>query len=253
MRCPNLGESSDGVEMAVRAVERALERGADMSATEYLVESITDPSAYVVEGYKDEMPKVYEPPISLGADQISSVVLYLQSIGGVPDPGAIVIPPEIRQAAQRGTVVVPWEPYMNGDSLRGSEIFFDLGGPAPCAKCHQIEERGTDVGPDLTSLAGTRTAQLIVEAVLQPSMEIASGYESTLIQTTAGRILDGVVRRETDDSLWLATSDGTELVVALSDIARRRTQEISLMPDNFAEVLTVKELHDLVAFLLTLR
>jgi quinoprotein glucose dehydrogenase len=109
------------------------------------------------------------------------------------------------------------------------------------------------VGPDLTAVAGTRTAQFIVEAVLEPNAEIAGGYESILIQTTDGRILDGVVRRETQDSLWLADEEGIESVLATAAIARRRVQETSLMPGDFALLLTVAELHDLLAYLETLR
>ncbi len=257
VRCPNLGESAAGPEMALRALERARERGAqlgrEISAAEYLIESISDPSAYVVEGFKDEMPKVYEPPILLNPDQIASVILYTQSMGGAPDPGAIVLPPEVWQAAQRQSSVEPWAPYLDGDSLKGREIFYDLDGAAACTKCHMVEDRGGDVGPELTSVAGTRTTQFIVESIVQPSAEIASGYETILIQTTNGRILDGIIRRENGDSLWLATSGDEELVLAINDIARRRTQEISLMPDNLAEVLTVKELHDLLAYLMTLQ
>lgn len=102
VRCPNLGASGEGQEMSLRAAERAAELGDQMTATEYLIESIANPSAYVVEGFKDEMPKVYEAPISLGPDEIASVLLYMQSLGGAPDPSAIVLPAEIREAASRG-------------------------------------------------------------------------------------------------------------------------------------------------------
>ena len=257
IRCPNLGESDAGSDIAIRAAERARERGAalgrEMSATEYLIESIVNPSAYVVEGYKDEMPKVFEPPISLNADQISSVLLYLQSVGGAPDPSSIVLPPEVTEAGRRGASTEPWKPYIDGDSLRGRDIFFDVRGPAPCAKCHTVGDQGGKVGPELTSVAGTRTAQFIIQSVLEPSAEIASGYESVLVQLTNGRILDGLIDREDGDSLWLVDAEGEVFAIALSDVARRRTQEISLMPDNFAEVLTVKQLHDLLAFLQTLQ
>jgi hypothetical protein len=43
------------------------------------------------------------------------------------------------------------------------------------------------------------------------------------------------------------------MVLAVADIARRRIQEVSLMPGNLAEVLTVTQLHDLLAYLLTLQ
>lgn len=257
VRGPNLGATEERAEIGVRAGERARERATKLSremlATDYLIESIADPSAYVVEGYKDEMPKVYEPPISLTPDQVSSVILYLQSLGGTPDPGAISLPPEIRQAGTRRGGLEPWQPYLDGDSVRGRQIFFDLDGPAPCAKCHRVQEEGGDVGPELTAVAGTRTAQFIVESVLEPSNEIASGYETILVQTAGGLLLDGVVRRQSEDSLWLANSEGAEFGLARSDIARQRIQELSLMPGNFAEVLSVKDLHDVLAYLLTLR
>jgi putative heme-binding domain-containing protein len=256
VRCPNLGESAVGPDIAVRAVDRAQERsavlGVTMSPTQYLVESIAEPSAQVVEGFKDEMPKAFEPPIGLSPDQITSVILYLQSLGGDPNPSSIVLPPEIREAAQRAPAEA-WQPYLEGDSVHGRQMFFDLDGPAACAKCHLVQEEGGAVGPELTSVAGTRTAQFIVESVLQPSVEVASGYESILVQTAAGRILDGVVQRETSDSLWIVTAQGDVMVLAVADIARRRIQDVSLMPGNLAEVLTVTELHDLLAYLMTLR
>ncbi len=257
VRGPNLGQSTVGAEIAVRAVGRAGERatalGREMTGTDYLIESVANPSAYVVDGFKDEMPKVYEPPIALGPDQVASVILYLQSIGGVPDPSAVVLPPEIREAAGRLSGVEPWEPYLDGDSLQGRELFFDQEGSASCVKCHTVEGEGGDVGPELTGVAGTRTAQFIVESILRPSSEIASGYETVLIQTSGGRLLDGVILRERGDTVWLGTTEGEELVLPVADIARRRVQELSIMPADFSEVLSVEEFHDLLAYLRTLR
>jgi putative heme-binding domain-containing protein len=114
-----------------------------------------------------------------------------------------------------------------------------------------IDGEGGDVGPDLTSVAGTRTAPFIVEAILQPSTEIAGGYETVLIQTSDGRLLDGVILRETADSLWMTTADGVEFALSAGSIARRATQELSLMPGDFAELLSVTDLHDLLAYLRT--
>lgn len=255
VRGPNLGQSEAGPEIAIRALERARERstvlGQELTGTDYLIESIANPSAFVVDGFRDEMPIVYEPPISLGPDQIGSLILYLQSQGGAPDPTAVVLPSEIHAAAGRSRAVEPWAPYMDGDSVAGRELFFDLEGPALCAKCHMIEGEGGNVGPDLTSIAGTRTAQFIVESILQPSKEIAGGYESVLVETSDGRLLDGVIQQETEDSLWLATADGAEFALSVGSIARRRTQELSLMPGDIAEVLSVTNLHNLLAYLRT--
>ncbi|MDH3734133.1 MAG: c-type cytochrome [Gemmatimonadota bacterium] len=257
VRGPNLGESADGQDMAVRAIERAEARadelGRGMSPTEYLVESLTDPGVHVVSGYKNEMPVIYEPPISLEPDQLASVVLYLQSIGGQPDPAGIELPAAALAAGRGDDEQAAWEPYLDGDPALGRAMFFDEAGAAACSRCHVVAEEGGRVGPELTEIAGTRTARFIVESLLEPSASIAGGYETVLIETTVGVILDGVLVRETPDSLWLADATGEETILARRDVARSREQETSLMPENLADLLSVRDLHDLLAYLRTLR
>ncbi len=256
VRGPNLGNSANGDAMMIRAASRAIERsavlGREMSATDYLVESLVDPSTHLVPGFKDEMPIVYAPPIRLDPDELTSVVLYLQSLGGQPDVALITVPPEVRLSYREAPAVVPWQPYLEGDSARGRELFFDPSGPTRCAGCHRIGEEGGNIGPELTSVAGTRTIQSIVESLVEPSASIPTGYETELIETADGRILDGLVIRETSDSLWLATALEEVHVLARAEVARRRTQETSLMPNDLADILSVRQLHDLVAYLRTL-
>lgn len=257
VRGPNLGASGDGPDLAIRAVERAATRAAELgrpvSPTDYLVESLVQPGAFVAPGYRDEMPIVYEPPISLGPDELASVVLYLQSIGGDPDPTAIHLPAEALASAGGGAETTPWEPYMDGDPEAGRALFFDETGVAACARCHRVGDEGGRIGPDLSEVAGTRPAPYIVQSLLDPGASIAGGYETLLVETTAGRILSGVPVRETADSLWLADATGAETPLARTDIARSRQEETSLMPDNLADLLTVRQLHDLLAYLATLR
>ena len=76
------GPNQEG--LASRAAERAKEAGLS-SGLEYMVESIVNPSSFVVEGYDNIMPKVYDAPIMLGRDQILAVLTYLQTLGGEAD------------------------------------------------------------------------------------------------------------------------------------------------------------------------
>ncbi|MDH3297886.1 MAG: c-type cytochrome [Gemmatimonadota bacterium] len=256
VRGPNLGNSPDGDQMMIRAASRARDRsatlGVELTATDYLVESLVAPGIHLVPGFKDEMPIVYRPPIHLDSDELTSVVLYLQSLGGEPDAAAITLPPDVRLSHVASSGEIPWEPYLDGDTLRGRELFFDPEGPGRCAGCHRVGGEGGDIGPELTAVAGTRTIQSIVESLVAPSASIPTGYETELIETTDGRILDGLVRRETPDSLWLTTALGDERALAVEHIARRRTQETSFMPEDLIDVLSVRELHDLIAYLRTL-
>ena len=93
-RCPNQGASDVGPPIGERAAERAKERaektGKPYTPTDYLVESIADPSAFVVEGFPDKlMPLVYTGQIDLEPEDVMSVVAYLQSLGGEVDLPAI--------------------------------------------------------------------------------------------------------------------------------------------------------------------
>ena len=57
--------------------ERAATRRPDMSATEYLRESIISPSTYVVEGYDDVMNKDYGEKLS--SEEIDNLIAFLMT------------------------------------------------------------------------------------------------------------------------------------------------------------------------------
>ncbi len=93
-RGPNLGESEFGPTIFERAAARAKERasatGEDYSALDYIIESLADPNAYVVDKFpKNLMPKVYTGQTDLSAEQVMSVIAYLQSLTTEVDIPAI--------------------------------------------------------------------------------------------------------------------------------------------------------------------
>jgi putative heme-binding domain-containing protein len=198
------------------------------------------------------MPNPLRPPIKLSADELRAVIAYLQSLGGNVDVAAIKLPAGV-EAAARAAAVEEWKPYLAGDPKKGETLFFDAGSNAACAKCHAVKEKGGTVGPELTNVAGTRDPQFIIESILDPSKEIASGYEPILIITKGGRYITGVVKKEDAGAVEVADSQGELRRIPKGEIEQRSPQKTSLMPGNFKEILTVEELHHLLAFLLTLK
>jgi putative heme-binding domain-containing protein len=256
VRGPDQGERGPlGVPIARRAEDRARERqratGRPFTPTDYLVESLVDPGAYVVTGFKNEMPNPLLPPISLSADEVRAVILYLQTLGGSADAKAIRIPDMARTIARAGTS--DSSVLGGGDAARGRTLFFDDQGNAVCGKCHRIGSQGGAVGPELTHIGGTRDTAYIVESILAPSKSIVSGYETVMIVTRGGQIVTGVPRGEDGDTLLVADSQGKTQRVRKADVEHRAPQTTSLMPENFREILTVAELQDLVAFLVGLK
>jgi hypothetical protein len=48
----------------------------------YFVESIYEPSKFIVPGFNPGMPVINKPPIGLTDDEILCVIAYLQTLGG---------------------------------------------------------------------------------------------------------------------------------------------------------------------------
>lgn len=250
VRCPNLGVWGEKFPLAIgqRTAERAKEReaqtGKPYTPLDYLMECIGDPGAYVVDGFKKEMPAVYAPPISLTLEEIKAVISYLQSQGGKADIEAIKNPPtEIGQKLfariQAATTAG------GGDPANGEKAFSDYG----CMECHIIKGEGGEVGPDLTTI-GTRDTKYISESILDPSARFTKGYETYRVRKRDGNLIVGVKKGEGADGLEVITAKGEIIKIAKGDIEEITEDIKSIMPEETRESLTVKDYQDILAFLI---
>ena len=157
-----------------------------------------------------------------------------------------------------------WTPYMEGEVKAGEEIFFSEG--YACGKCHTVHGRGAtgtghEIGPDLTNVAGTRSLQFIVESILNPRAYIAPDYEMITIFTKDGNEITGRKRylydhrdRENPDVVQILDESGKLWTTYYKkDIRITSVPQAGVMPENFADILSVKQMHDLLAYLLTLK
>ncbi|HHT9125532.1 MAG TPA: hypothetical protein ACFYD6_06890 [Candidatus Brocadiia bacterium] len=253
----NQGSSTRGPDqenLYVRAEERAKARGLS-SATEYLVESMVDPSAYIVEGYGDIMPKAYEPPIILEKDQILAILLYLQSLGGEPNIAEVSKYKDKIPTASRKKVK-PWVPPVVVDAKVGEDIFFSETHAASCSKCHVVKGKGAKIGPDLDSIGAIQTPEYLMEAILNPSVQIVKGYETVYIITTDGIPYSGIIKNQNESEIVLAVDEGgviEDVTIHRDEIEDMKQQEISMMPGNLNELLSVKDFYGVVNYLLTLK
>ena len=137
------------------------------------------------------------------------------------------------------------------DRAAGARVFFHPQGPG-CAKCHRIDRRGQQVGPNFLRTRGVRptTRRRLLEAILEPSKEIALGYVPFRFLTSDGRVHVGIPRTENDDAYMLYDAEGQEFSVRRTDIEEMGPSDKSLMPEGLANRMTYKELRDVIAYIL---
>lgn len=249
VRCPNLGQFGEKFPLAIgaRAVERARERseetGIHYSATDYLIESVSKPGAYIVEGYKNEMAIVYAPPISLNLMEIKAVIAYLQAQGGDLDIEVIETPSEL--AAEYYGRIMAATAAGGGDPGMGQEMF-----EYNCIDCHTINDEGGAIGPDLSN-ASALGLKLLEESVLRPASKIAEGYETWEVTQKDGRKTTGLKSAETATEVEITLATGETVTIVKADIQEIGQDEgASVMPDDLTEALTVKDFQDVLAYLM---
>lgn len=134
-----------------------------------------------------------------------------------------------------------------GDIVRGQAVFNSP--KAVCSSCHAIGYLGGDIGPDLTRVGQIRSARDILEAIVYPSASFVRSFEPVRVLTKDGEDYNGVIKEDAADHLMLATGPGTIVRVARANISEMLPGSVSIMPAGLDQVLTKKELADLLAFL----
>ncbi len=121
-----------------------------------------------------------------------------------------------------------------------------------CSTCHQIGGQGNLVGPQLDGI-GNRGLDRISEDLLAPYRNVDVAFRTTILALADGRVVTGLVRQKADDQWLLVNSEGKEVSVPPAAIEDQHVSPLSIMPDNFAQVLSPAEKNDVLAFLLSQR
>ncbi len=194
-------------------------------------------------------------PDRAGAELLTQLVQ--QWVAGQLDSGlalelreAVIEMPEIPRASELATEKFAYS-RDGGDPQRGKQLFANHVA-AQCSRCHKVGAEGSEIGPALTTIAATRDADHLLRAIVAPSADIDAKYRSQMLVLSSGQILKGMVHSRNDLQTVLADSQGQLQTIANAEIEDSVEQTVSLMPD-MTELLTPREVRDLVAYLRSLR
>jgi len=119
-------------------------------------------------------------------------------------------------------------------------------------RCHKADGEGGEAGPDLSGIGKRQNRQYILESIVLPNKSIAAGFQSELVTTKGGAVYAGIIKQETGDVLQLNSPEDGLMELKKADIKTREGAP-SAMPEEFRQVLSKRELRDLVEFLAELK
>jgi len=138
-----------------------------------------------------------------------------------------------------------------GNAQRGQKVFF--GKQTACSACHRVGSEGGIVGPDLTRIGAVRSSRDLLESIVAPSSTFAQGYENYIVVTDDGRIVNGLIARQSPETLVLREAGGKEIRFHKDQIETMARHSVSVMPEGLDRKLTPQQLQDLIAFLQSLK
>ena len=140
------------------------------------------------------------------------------------------------------------EMLANGGDLEAGKKIVMEHPASQCIRCHKIGKDGSDLGPDLSKI-GSKSAEYLVDALINPNKDIAPGYGNVFIKTKDGKDIAGVLI-EKDKKYWkIKAADGSARLVTAANIASH--QLTSVMPP-MGMILKSEEIRDVVKYLKSL-
>jgi putative heme-binding domain-containing protein len=156
----------------------------------------------------------------------------------------VIRPPAQDKAAalSRYLSLVPPDALKKADRAHGRQVF-----ARTCATCHTLFGEGGKIGPDLTGAQRTNP-EYVLSKILDPSAVVSRDYQVTVITTTIGRTLNGIIKEEDEKTITLQTQN--EVVrVPKADVEERQRSPLSMMPEGQLTQMSDADVRDLMAYL----
>ncbi len=135
----------------------------------------------------------------------------------------------------------------------GRRVFYHHQGPL-CFKCHTVNGRGGNVGPDLSVIARTMNREKLLGSILEPSKEISPQFLTWTILTVDGKTHNGIIVTENGGGdVELGDIQGNVTKIPRKDVEERMPSNVSVMPQGLHQRMTRQELSDLLDYLATLK
>ncbi len=222
-------------------------RRPELTAAEYILQSIVDPDVFVADVNRRGMPRNLATVMT--PEEIRNVVAYVVSRGGSPDYTEIhaLDIPDLSRETESRTV-------RREDMELAEQV---LRGRSGCLQCHTLYRNAeyTVFAPALFG-AGLSDETLLRESIVDPSKAVSPYHRWVNVYLANGKTVTGKLIERTEERLvLLERGDANDLVqvdIPMSDIEVEDDEvlilesETSPMPTGLDKILTEHELDVLV-------
>ena len=130
---------------------------------------------------------------------------------GIYDPSKVVVQEVMTPApdeAQKSALTVEVVLALKGDAARGKAT------SARCIMCHEIGGVGVQFGPPLDGWGRTQTDEVIARSLIDPSADIAHGFDGSVLLTKEGKTDHGRVIQEGNPTIITSMCELTQIVLS---------------------------------------
>lgn len=163
---------------------------------------------------------------------------------GLYDPNAPAPVPMEVPPAPEPSFAVPEVLALSGSAEAGQTTALR------CVMCHKIGEHGIPYGPDLKGWAKRQTPEAFVQALIDPSADIAHGFEGAAVELKSGGEIHGRLERWDNPTIIKATGAQRQIIPPKS-VKKVRPMKRSLMLSADQLGLTAQDVADLLAWFQT--
>lgn len=150
-------------------------KGSAANVAEYLIESMNEPSMFVVQGFgkvgtndqESPMPDVRSGSIGFSEAETLAVVAFLE------DNNGLEVSVEIPSGVERPSAVESTQALTTRAKYASAE---DIVAQLGCGVCHRIGQFEGAIGPDLSHIGATRDINHLRRAILDPNADITEGF-----------------------------------------------------------------------------
>jgi len=144
-------------------------------------------------------------------------------------------------------------PALTGGDAELGEKLFKEHPVAACLRCHKVSGQGGDAGPALDHLMARKDRRYVLESIVDVNAAIADGFQMVVLTMKDGNAVGGFLKKENDTELTIQVpGEATTKTYKKADIKQRDNAPSGMLP-NIADLVSLRELRDIIEYVSTLK